>query len=113
MRHQLHRILLSVTAVAVLAGATIAPAANAASIGQTVKVTAKQAYVDNKAPGRIVIGTVFKGWRFKIDRVERVAHGPAKGLWYRGTTVGAHAKNAKGETKPFKITGWVKATAFA
>jgi hypothetical protein len=108
-------MLLSGTAVVVLAGATIAPAANAASVGQTVKVTAKHAYVDNKAPGRTFIGTLFKGDRFTIDRVARVAHGDAKGLWYRGTgtVTGAHAKNAKGEVKPFKIKGWVKAAAFA
>ena len=110
-----YRILLSATAVAVLAGSMAAPAANAASIGQTVKVTVNHAYVDNKGPGRIMIGTIFQGNRFKIDRVARVTHGSAKGLWYRGTATitGAHAKNAKGEIKPFKLTGWVKAWAFA
>jgi len=115
MRHHLHRILLSVAAVAVLAGGTLAPAASAANVGQTVTVTAKQAYVDNKAPGRVFSGTIFKGNKFKIDRIARVTHGSAKGLWYRGTATvtGEHAKNSKGVIKPFKITGWVKATAFA
>ena len=115
MRYPLHRILLSATAVAVLAGAMTAPAANAASVGQTVKVTATRAYVDNKAPGRIIIGTVNKGDRFKIDRVARVTHGSAKGLWYRGTATitGTHAMNSKGVIKPFTLKGWVKAWAFA
>ena len=115
MRHHLNRILLPVAAIAVLAGGALASTASAASVGQTVKVTAKKAYVDNKAPGRIASGTIFKGNRFKIDRIARVTHGTAKGLWYRGTATvtGEHAKNSEGVVKPFEITGWVKASAFA
>jgi hypothetical protein len=115
MRHRLHRILLSAAAVAVLGGGTLAPVAGAATVGQTVKVTAKRAYVDNKAPGRVFSGTIFKGNKFKIDRIARVTHGTAKGLWYHGTATvtGEHAKNSKGEIRPFRITGWVKAAAFA
>jgi hypothetical protein len=111
----IRRTVTSVVAIAALAGAVAAPSASAASAGQTVTVTAKHAYVDNKAPGRAVSGTIFKGNRFKIDRVARVTHGTAKGLWYRGTATvtGEHAKTAKGEIRPFKITGWVKASAFA
>jgi hypothetical protein len=107
--------IASVVTIAALAGAVAAPAANAAGAGQTLKVTADHAYVDNKAPGRIMVGTIFKGNRFKIDRVARVTHGSAKGVWYHGTgtVTGEHAKTAKGEIKPLKITGWVKARAFA
>jgi hypothetical protein len=110
----LRRTITSVVAIAVFAGAAAAPAANAASAGQTVKVTADHAYVDNTAPGRVVSGTIFKGNRFKIERVARVTHGSAKGLWYHGTATitGEHARTAKG-IRPFKITGWVKAAAFA
>jgi hypothetical protein len=111
----IRRTITSVVAIVALAGGVAAPAASAASAGHTVTVTAKRAYVDNKAPGRVFSGTIFKGNRFKIDRVARVTHGTAKGLWYRGTATvtGEHAKNAKGVIKPFKITGWVKASAFA
>lgn len=112
---RLRTTLLSATAVAAVAGATLAPVAVAASAGQTVKVTAKSAYVDNKAPGRVFSGTIFKGNSFKIDRVARVKTGTAKGLWYHGTATitGEHARNSKGEIKPLKVTGWVKAAAFS
>jgi hypothetical protein len=107
--------IASVLTIAALAGAVAAPAANAAGAGQTVKVTAGHAYVDNKAPGRFVYGTIFKGNRFRIDRVAHVTHGSAKGVWYHGTATvtGEHAETAKAGIKPFKITGWVKASAFA
>ena len=110
----LRSILLSAGAVAVVATGTLAPVAGAASAGRTVTVTAKSAYVDDKAPGRVFSGTIFKGNRFKIDRVARVKTGPAKGTWYHGTATitGEHARNSKGEIKPFTITGWVKAAAF-
>src|SRR6476620_11120937 len=85
MRHHLRHILLTTGTAAVVAGGAVAPVATAASAGQTVKVTAKSAYVDNKAPGRVFSGTIFKGNAFKIDRVARVKTGPAKGLWYHGT----------------------------
>jgi hypothetical protein len=115
MTTYLPRSFAAAAAVAALASAALAPAAGAATAGQTVKVTATRAYVDNKAPGRVVSGTIFKGNRFKIQRVARVTHGSAKGLWYLGTATvtGEHAKNSKGEIKPFKITGWVKASAFS
>lgn len=120
---RLRTTLLSATAVAAVAGAALAPVASAAGhtspqatgrAGDTVKVTAKSAYVDNKAPGRVFSGTVFKGNSFKIDRVARVKTGTAKGLWYHGTATitGEHARNSKGEIKPIKITGWVRAAAF-
>jgi hypothetical protein len=115
MNAYLSRSFAAVAAGAALAGAVVAPAAGAATAGQTVKVTAKSAYVDNKAPGRVVSGTIFRGNRFKVRRVARVTHGSAKGLWYLGTATvtGEHAKTSKGEIKPFHITGWVKASAFS
>ncbi|HZO35458.1 MAG TPA: hypothetical protein VFB41_01135 [Solirubrobacteraceae bacterium] len=115
MRHHLHTFLLTTGTAAVVAGGALAPVATAASADQTVRVTAKSAYVDNKAPGRIFSGTIFKGNAFEIDRVARVKTGSAKGLWYHGTATitGDHAKNSKGEIKPFTITGWVKAGAFS
>jgi hypothetical protein len=108
------RTLASAAAIAALGGAALAPA-SAATAGQTVKVTAKYAYVDNKAPGRVFSGTIFRGNRFKIDRTARVARGTAKGLWYHGTATvtGEHARDAHGKIRPFKITGWVKAAAFS
>jgi hypothetical protein len=85
-----------------------------AKAGQTVKVTIARAKVD-KAPGRAFIGTIFKGNRFRIDRVKRVTHGPAKGRWLHGTATvtGKHARGADGRIRPLQITGWVRATAFA
>jgi hypothetical protein len=115
MNNHLSRTLASAATIAALAGAALAPAANAAYAGQTVKVTADHAYVDNKAPGRVVSGTIFKGNKFKIDRTARVKKGSAKGLWYHGTATitGEHARGNDGKIHPFKITGWVKASAFA
>ena len=115
MNSTLNRTLASTATIAAIAGAAIAPAAHAASAGQTVKVTAAHAYVDNKAPGRAVSGTIFKGNRFVIDRTARVKKGTAKGLWYHGTATitGEHAKDSKGVIHPFKLTGWVKAAAFS
>jgi hypothetical protein len=109
------RILASLATTAALAGAALAPAANAASAGQTVKVTADHTYVDNKRPGFIIIGTVSKGDKFKIDRTARVKTGSAKGLWYHGvaTITGEHAKDRNGVVHTFHLTGWVKASAFA
>ena len=75
MRHQ---ILLTIGTAAIVAGGALAPVATAASAGHTVKVTAKSAYVDDKAPGRVFSGTIFKGNKFKIDRVARVRTGTAK-----------------------------------
>jgi hypothetical protein len=113
--HFFSRTFASAAAVTALGSVMLAPVAGAATAGQTVKVTAKYAYVDNKAPGRVVSGTIFRGNRFKIDRAARVTHGTAKGLWYHGTATvtGEHAKDGHGKIKPFKITGWVKASAFS
>jgi hypothetical protein len=115
MNSHLHRTILSAAATAALAAVAAAPAAGAATAAHTVTVTAKRAYVDNKGPGRYFIGTIFKGNRFRIDRAARVTHGSAKGLWYHGTATvtGDHAKDVHGRSEPFKITGWVKATAFS
>jgi hypothetical protein len=109
------RSLASIATIAALAGAALAPAANAASAGQTVKVTADHAYVDNKAPGRIMIGTIFKGNKFVIKRTARVKTGAVKGLWYFGTATitGDHARTKDGVVHPFHLTGWVKASKFA
>jgi len=79
MNAYLPRSFAAVAAIAALAGAVVAPAAGAATAGQTVKVTAESAYVDNKAPGRVVSGTIFRGNRFKIHRIARVARGSAAG----------------------------------
>ena len=108
------RTLASLATIASLAVAALAPAANAASAGQTVKVTADHAYVDSKRPGFIIIGTVFKGDKFKIDRTARVKTGAAKGLWYHGTATitGEHAKDRNGVVHTFHLTGWVKAWQF-
>jgi hypothetical protein len=109
------RILATTATIAALAGAALAPAANAAGAGQTVRVTADHAYVDNKAPGRAVSGTIFKGNKFVIKRTARVKTGSAKGLWYFGTATVTddHARSSDGTIHPFKLTGWVKASAFS
>lgn len=111
----LRSTLISGAAVLAVSAATLAPGAGAATAGQTITVHDARAYVDNKAPGRVVSGTIFKGNRFKVIRTARVRSGSAKGLWYHGTATvtGEHARNSKGEIHPFKITGWVKATAFS
>lgn len=115
MNAHLPRTLLSATLIAAATAATMAPFAEAATAGQTVKVTATRAYVDNRAPGRSVSGTIFKGNSFKIDRTARVTSGTSKGRWYHGTATitGQHAKDSHGHIHPFKVTGWVKASAFA
>jgi len=109
--------LLATTAA--LAAAAVLPAAGlaatAAHAGQTVAVHDKTAYVDNKAPGRIFVGTLLKGDSFKIDRVATVFHGPAKGVWYHGKATGkpGNHTDAKGHHITFTITGWVRAAAFS
>lgn len=108
MNSSLRRIIASASATAIVAGAVLAPAAGAASAGQTVKLTAKKAYIDNKRPGCCFSGTVFKGDHFKIDRVARVTHGSAKGVWYHGV-----ATVDSGKHDAFKIKGWMKASAFS
>jgi hypothetical protein len=115
MNTHLTHSIASAAAIITLAGGVLAPAASAAQAGQTITVRAKSAYVDNKGPGRIFIGTIFRGNHFKVDRTARVTHGSAKGLWYHGTATvtGAHARDAHGHIRAFKITGWVPAAAFS
>jgi hypothetical protein len=103
---------LTTTAILAVSAGALAPFAQAARPGQTVKVRAKQAYVDNRAPGRVFSGTVFRGDPFKIIRTARVTHGSAKGLWYYGTARVSGA-NSHGAITSFKLTGWVNAVAFS
>jgi hypothetical protein len=57
-------------------------------------------------PGKLFIGTIFKGEHFHVDRSARVKSGSAKGLWHHGTRI------ATGSKGTYKTTGWVKASAF-
>ncbi|MEA2150865.1 MAG: hypothetical protein QOD69_2695 [Solirubrobacteraceae bacterium] len=79
----------------------------AAKPGQTIRVTAARAKVD-RDPGRKVVGTLRRGNRFHVDRTHRVKRGTARGLWYHGTATVAGAR-----ARPLKVSGWVRATAFA
>ena len=108
MNSSLRHIIASASATAIVAAAVLAPAAGAASAGQTVKLTSKHAYIDNKRPGCCFIGTVSRGDRFKIEHVARVTHGSAKGVWYRGVAT-VHGDNHD----TFKIKGWMKASDFS
>jgi hypothetical protein len=89
----------------------LAPAAPrpraAAKPGQTIRVTAARAKVDRDL-GRKVVGTLRRGNRFHVDRTHRVARGSAKGLWYHGTATVTGPR-----ARPLKVSGWVRATAFA
>jgi hypothetical protein len=109
MNSSVRRIIASASATAIVAGAVLAPAAGAASAGQTVKLTVKHAYIDHKRPGCCFIGSVFKGDRFKIDRVARVSHGSAKGVWYHGVAT-VHGDKPH---DTFKIKGWMRASGFS
>jgi hypothetical protein len=109
MTLNLRRTALATTAIAALAGSTLAPlAANAAPAKhtRTLTVCAKSAYIDAPAPGKIFVGTIFKGNHFHVDRSARVKSGSAKGLWHHGTRI------ATGSKGTYKTTGWVKASAF-
>ena len=109
MTLNLRRTALATTAIAALAGSTLAPlAADAAPAKhtKTMTVCAKSAYIDAPAPGKLFVGTIFKGEHFHVDRSARVKSGSAKGLWYHGTRI------ATGKKGTYKTTGWVKASAF-
>jgi hypothetical protein len=110
MTRKLHRIALATTAVAALGASTLASAATAdaapAKHARTLTVCVKSAYIDAPAPGKIFIGTIFKGEHFHVDRSARVKSGSAKGLWHHGTRI------ATGSKGTYKTTGWVKASAF-
>jgi hypothetical protein len=110
MTLNLRRAALATTAIAALAGSTLAPLASAdaapAKHTRTLTVCAKSAYIDAPAPGKLFIGTIFKGEHFRVDRSARVKSGSAKGLWHHGTRI------ATGSKGTYKTTGWVKASAF-
>lgn len=79
----------------------------AAKPGQLIRVTAAVARV-RREPGKILVGSLARGDRFRVDRTHRVRRGPAKGLWYHGTGTATGAG-----ARPLKLRGWVKASAFA
>jgi hypothetical protein len=110
MSLNLRRTALATTAVAALAGSTLAPLASAsaapATHTKTLTVCVKSAYIDAPAPGKLFVGTIFKGNHFHVDRSVRVKSGSAKGLWHHGTRI------ATGSKGTYKTTGWVKASAF-
>ena len=110
MTAKLNRAVLAATTVAALAGSTVAPLASAdaapAKHSRTLTLCVKSAYIDAPAPGKIFIGTIFKGNHFHVDRSARVKSGSAKGLWHHGTRIAAGSKGT------YKTTGWVKASAF-
>jgi hypothetical protein len=110
MTAKLNRAVLAATTVAALAGATVAPLASAdaapAQHSRSLTVCVNSAYIDAPAPGRLFVGTIFKGNHFHVDRSVRVKSGSAKGLWYHGARI---ATNSKGT---YKTVGWVKASAF-
>jgi hypothetical protein len=110
MNLNLRRTALATTAVAALAGSALAPLASAdaapAKHAKTLTVCVKSAYIDSPAPGKLFIGTIFKGNHFHVDRSARVTRGSAKGLWYHGSRI------ATGKKGTYKTTGWVKASAF-
>lgn len=83
-----------------------APTADAMP-GQTIGVTIARAKVC-RTPGRGVIRSILLGTRFRVDRVYRVAHGRSRGLWLHGTATFTGASG-----RPVKVSGWVKASAFA
>jgi hypothetical protein len=110
MTAKLNRAVLAATTVAALAGASITPLASADAAApkhtRTLTVCVKSAYIDAPAPGKIFVGTIFKGNHFHVDRSARVKTGSAKGVWYHGTRI------ATGSKGTYKTTGWVKASAF-
>jgi hypothetical protein len=83
------------------------PPAAAAKPGQTIRVTAARAKVD-RDPGRRLVGTLRRGSRFHVDRTHRVRRGSARGLWYHGTATVTGAR-----AQPPRVSGWVRASAFA
>jgi hypothetical protein len=63
---------------------------------------------DAPAPGKIFVGTIFKGEHFHVDRTARVKSGSAKGVWHHGKRIATNSKNGK----TYVVTGWVPASAF-
>jgi hypothetical protein len=60
------------------------------------------------APGKIFVGTIFKGEHFHVDRTVRVKSGSAKGVWHHGKRIATNPKNGK----TYVVTGWIPASAF-
>jgi hypothetical protein len=112
MTRNLHRIALAAVTVAALGAGTITTAASAdtapAKHSKTMTVCVKSAYIDAPAPGRIFVGTIFKGEHFHVDRTVHVTKGSAKGVWHHGRRIATNAKNGK----TYVVTGWVPAAAF-
>jgi hypothetical protein len=112
MTRKLRRIALAVTAVAALGATTIVSAATAdaaaAKHSRTLTVCVKSAYIDAPAPGKIFVGTIFKGEHFHVDRTVRVKKGSAKGVWHHGKRIATNSKNGK----TYVVTGWVRGSAF-
>jgi hypothetical protein len=112
MTRKLHRLALASAAVAALGAGTIASATTAdaapAQHSKTLTVQVKSAYIDAPAPGKIFVGTIFKGEHFHVDRTVRVKSGSAKGVWYHGKRIATNSKNGK----TYVVTGWVRASAF-
>jgi hypothetical protein len=111
MTSSIKRTVLAGTAIAALAGSALAPLASAdaaapAKHTRTLTLCVKSAYIDAPAPGKLFVGTIFKGNHFHVDRSARVKSGSAKGLWYHGTRIATSSKGT------YKTTGWVKASAF-
>jgi hypothetical protein len=112
MTRKLHRLVLASAAIAALGASTVGAAASAdaapAKHSKTLTVCVKSAYIDSPAPGKIFIGTIFKGEHFHVDRTAHVKKGSAKGVWHHGKRIATNAKNGK----TYVTTGWVKASAF-
>jgi hypothetical protein len=112
MTRKIRRIALAATAIAALGGSTLASAATAdaapAKHSRSLTVCVKSAYIDAPAPGKIFVGTIFKGEHFHVDRTVRVKSGSAKGVWHHGRRIATNAKNGK----TYVVTGWVPASAF-
>jgi hypothetical protein len=115
MTANLNRALLAATTIAARAGSTIAPLASAdaapAKHSRTMTVCVKSAYIDASAPGKIFIGTIFKGNHFHVDRSVRVESGSAKGLWRHGTRIatgskGTYTRPSAGSSTPPSATSW-------
>jgi hypothetical protein len=111
MTSTIKRAILAGSAIAALAGSALTPLASADAAApakhlRTMTLCVKSAYIDAPAPGKLFVGTIFKGNHFHVDRSARVKSGSAKGLWYHGTRI------ATGTKGTYKTTGWVKASAF-
>jgi hypothetical protein len=73
MTSSIKRTVLAGTAIAALAGSTLAPLASAdaaapAKHTRTLTACVKSAYIDAPAPGKLFVGTIFKGNHFHVDR---------------------------------------------